>query len=138
MKNVNELVSEYKGLALKEDEASKKRRDEILRYVGKHRDELPQEEMNSALSEWLQELSDSTEALVQQALRKQMGEDMHRLLPFKFIAQKYFGKSAAWLSQRVNGTKVRGHVYTLSDEQKRTFNAACQDIAREIGSFHLV
>lgn len=138
MKDVDELVREYKGLALKEDETSKERREEILRYVGEHRDELQQEGMDAALSGWLQELSDSTDALVQQALRGQMGEDMHRLLPLKFIAQKYFGKSAAWLSQRVNGTKVRGRVYTLNDEQKRTFNAACQDIAREIGSFHLV
>ena len=54
-----------------------------------------------------------------------------------YIAKHYFGKSSAWLSQRINGTLVRGKAYTLNDEQKRIFNNALQDISSRIGSLHL-
>lgn len=69
-------------------------------------------------------------------LRSQMG-DIYELLPLKYIAESYFGKTKAWLYQRLNGYEVRGRVYTLNAEQKKLFNAACRDIAERIGSFCL-
>ena len=49
----------------------------------------------------------------------------------------YFGKSAAWLQQRLYGYKVRGRVYTLSEEDRNTFDAALQDIAKQLSSFSI-
>ena len=69
-------------------------------------------------------------------IRQQLG-NRYDILPMAYIAEHYFGKSRAWLYQRINGHKVRGKVYTLNEEQKRTFNEACQDLAKEIGSFRL-
>ncbi|WP_363296203.1 DUF5053 domain-containing protein [uncultured Prevotella sp.] len=60
-----------------------------------------------------------------------------KLLPLRYIAQEYFGKSAAWLSQRLNGSEVRGHVYTLNSEQKEIFNRAVQEIGQRISSLQL-
>ena len=53
------------------------------------------------------------------------------------IAQKYFGKSAAWLSQRLNGSEARGYVYTLNAEQKSIFNRAVKEIGQRISSLQL-
>lgn len=67
-------------------------------------------------------------------IRSQIDADKYKILPMSYIAKHYFGKSASWLTQRINGNRVRGKVYTLNDEQKATFNAAVQDIAKQIGS----
>lgn len=71
-------------------------------------------------------------------LRAQIAGETYRLLPLSYIAEHYFGKSVAWLSQRLNGTLVRGRSYTLNEEQKKIFNDATQDISLRIGSIHLV
>ncbi|MBR1801008.1 MAG: DUF5053 domain-containing protein [Bacteroidaceae bacterium] len=71
-----------------------------------------------------------------ESLRNQLG-DLYEILPLSYIAQEYFGKSRSWLYQRLNGYKVRGRAYTLSPEQKQTFNRACQDIGHRIGSYQL-
>ena len=57
-----------------------------------------------------------------------LAEEDYKLLPLRYIAQKYFGKSAAWLSQRLNGSEVSGHAYTLNSEQKDLFNRDVQTV----------
>lgn len=59
------------------------------------------------------------------------------ILPISYIARTYFGKSAAWLQQRLYGYKVRGKVYTLSDKDINTLNLAIQDISKKIGSLSI-
>ena len=69
-----------------------------------------------------------------ESIRLRIEAEEYKLLPLSYIATHYFGKSRAWLYQRINGMKVRGHRYTLNKEQRATFNAAVQDISRRIGS----
>ena len=59
------------------------------------------------------------------------------ILPISYIARTYFGKSAAWLQQRLYGYKVRGKVYSLSDKDINTLNLAIQDISKKIGSLSI-
>lgn len=59
------------------------------------------------------------------------------LLPMSYIAKQYFGKSASWLYQRINGNKVRGKVYTLSENEISIFNKALNDIARQISALSI-
>ena len=59
------------------------------------------------------------------------------ILPISYIARTYFGKSAAWLQQRIYGYKVRGKVYSLSDKDINTLNLAIQDISKKIGSLSI-
>lgn len=56
------------------------------------------------------------------------------IVPMSYIAKNYFGKSRAWLYQRINGYRVRGHVYTLNDNELETFNRALKEIGNKIGS----
>lgn len=64
-------------------------------------------------------------------------KEMKEIIPISYIARKYFGKSASWLQQRIYGYKVRGRVYTLSEQDKETLNFALQDISKKIGSLSI-
>lgn len=66
-------------------------------------------------------------------VREQM-KDIADIVPISYIAKNYFGKSRAWLYQRINGYKVRGRVYTLNDNEIQTFNRALKEIGNKIGS----
>lgn len=66
-------------------------------------------------------------------IREQM-KDVINLVPLAYIAKNYFGKSRAWLYQRINGYKIRGKVYTLNEKEIETFNRALKDIGSKIGS----
>ena len=66
-------------------------------------------------------------------IQEQLAKDKE-IIPIAYIARTYFGKSTAWLQQRLYGYKVRGKVYKLSDKDLNTFNNALQDISKRIGS----
>ncbi|WP_299230269.1 DUF5053 domain-containing protein [uncultured Bacteroides sp.] len=68
---------------------------------------------------------------------KEQLEDISQLVSLSYIAKKYFGKSRAWLYQRINGNKVRGKVYTFNEREKKIFNDAIQDIANRISSVYI-
>lgn len=69
-------------------------------------------------------------------IAEQLGE-LKQAIPLSYIAEHYFKKSASWLSQRINGTPVRGKVYTLNGEQKEIFNRAMREIGEMIKSYRL-
>ena len=83
------------------------------------------------------ELGQEAEEMINYMTVKQQIAPYADIIPLGYIAKKYFGKSTAWLSQRINGTKVRGKVYTLSKKDLETFNFALQDISRKLGSISI-
>lgn len=81
-----------------------------------------------------QHINQELEELEKQVtIQEQLAKDKE-IIPISYIARTYFGKSTAWLQQRLYGYKVRGKVYKLSDKDLCTFNNALQDISRRIGS----
>ena len=132
MENNTELLKEYASLAGREDAKSEARKAEILSYIKTHANDADREEANAFIGQKMEQIKDNVEVL-----RKQIETEDYKLLPLRYIAEVYFGKSAAWLSQRLNGSEVRGHVYTLSTEQKDIFNQAVQEIGKRISSLQL-
>lgn len=127
-----ELLKEYASLAGNDDAASEARKNEILEWLKTHESD----EVRATAKEFVNGQFDKMEQEVA-VLRSKISDDDYKLLPMSYIARTYFGKSAAWLSQRINGTLVRGKVYTLNAEQKRIFNDALRDISSRIGSLRL-
>lgn len=131
-KQAKALIKELKGLMGRFDEKSVARQDEISYWFRDHH--TPETEkvftdfVDEGLNNILVEVDD---------LRRQFKDEDYRLLPIGVIAEDYFGKSRSWLSQRINGTKVRGKVYTLNAEQKAIFNRAVKEIGNRIGSFQI-
>lgn len=132
MNNNTDLLKEYASLAGKEDEKSEARKIEILNYIKLNADDSDREEAKAFISQKMEQLQ--SEVLT---LREQLAEEDYKLLPLRYIAQEDFGKSAAWLSQRLNGSEVRGHIYTLNSEQKDIFNRAVKEIGQRISSLQL-
>ena len=64
-------------------------------------------------------------------------KEMKEIVPISYIARNYFGKSTAWLQQRIYGYKVRGRVYTLSEQDRLIFNNAIHDICNKLGSLSI-
>ena len=83
------------------------------------------------------EVSSEAEELNNYITLKEQIAPYTEIIPLGYIAKKYFGKSTAWLSQRINGSKVRGKVYTLSKKDLETFNFALQDISKQLGSLSI-
>lgn len=132
MNKATELLNEYAALAGNDDAASVARKEEIIGWLHAHADAATKEEAVRFVKQKLGEIEISVDNL-----RAQIDGEAYRLLPLSYIAEHYFGKSAAWLSQRLNGTLVRGRSYTLNEEQKKIFNDAMQDISLRVGSIHL-
>ena len=130
--NAKELIKELAGLIGKTDARSEARRDEIAAWFKENNTPenvaMMQQFINNGLDEVNAEITD---------LRRQIKDEDYRLLPLSYIAGHYFKKSSAWLCQRINGTPVRGKVYTLNTEQKTIFNQALKEIGQKIGSFQL-
>lgn len=116
----------------KDDPKSEARRNEIATWLKENHST----EVENAFFEFMEDGLTGIQTEIDD-IRHQISDEDYKLLPLSYIAKHYFGKSHAWLSQRINGTKVRGKVYTLSEEQKATFNAAMQDLSKKFGSFHI-
>ena len=132
MEQAKALISELKELVRKSDPQSEARFQEIKQWFGEHNDPETQRLFDEFMEDGLAEIE-----VEREDIRRQISDEDYRLLPISHIARKYFGKSHAWLSQRINGIPVRGHVYTLNAEQKKIFNDAMQDLAKFYGSFRL-
>ena len=75
-------------------------------------------------------LNNKVEEFKKQLSIQEQFEQVKDIVSVSYIAKNYFGKSAAWLQQRIYGYKVRGKVYSLSNEDVNTFNHALQDISK--------
>ena len=60
--------------------------------------------------------------------------DLPDALSFSYIAQKYFGKSRGWLMQKVNGNRVNGKIAGFTDEERRQFREALQDLSKKMSA----
>ena len=96
-----------------------------------------EQEIDQLLEGWLSEMEADVNDIKQEALRQQLSSEAYKLIPWSYIAKEYFGKSLSWLTQRVNGYPVRGHVYTLNAEQKQTLNRALAEVGALIGSYRV-
>lgn len=132
MNDVESKFRELRELMGKTDKISETRRDEISLWIKENSDN---EEVAKAYGQFMETGLSEIESGIKD-IRTQI-ESNYELLPISYIAKHYFGKSRAWLYQRINGNKIRGKVYTLNDEQKGIFNSAVQDIAKKIGSVQL-
>lgn len=136
MDEIRKVMGELKALAGTSGEANEARKAELTDWLVAHK-AGHETEIDAFLESWLVDMESDNEDIKQQALRCQMDDKLYKLIPWSFIAKEYFGKSVAWLTQRINGYTVRGKVYTLNDEQKATLNKALADIGKYIGSYRI-
>lgn len=108
--------------------------DEI---TGKYTNQKDVDAIADFLINGYKEIASEAEEQINYVTLKQQIAPYAEIIPLGYIAKNYFGKSTAWLSQRINGSKVRGKVYTLSKKDLETFNFALQDISKLLGSLSI-
>lgn len=136
MERIKKAIEEFKRLAGADDAASEARRQELMVWLVDNKAGHEQE-IDQLLEGWLTEMEADVNDIKQEALRQQLSNEAYKLIPWSYIAKEYFGKSLSWLTQRVNGYPVRGHVYTLNAEQKQTLNRALAEVGALIGSYRV-
>lgn len=136
MEDIKKAIEEFKSLAGQEDAASEARKQELMDWLADNKAGHEQE-IEQLMDGWLGEMEADVEDIKREALRQQLSDEAYKLIPWSYIAKQYFGKSLSWLTQRVNGYTVRGHVYTLNAEQKQTLNRALSEVGTLIGSYRI-
>lgn len=117
----------------------KRKADEIVaKYTTPEDKAVIQEYMNRVGDEIIREMKEASRELDKVITVKRQLKEVSQIVSMKYIAENYFNKSAAWLSQRINGTPVRGQVYGLKEKEVAILNDALHDIGRKLGSFTLV
>ena len=81
-----------------------------------------------ALQETVKEARRFVERAEDALLRDKLGE-IPEEISLSYIAKKYFGKSRNWLYQRINGYLVNGKPARFTDEERKKFVAAINDIS---------
>lgn len=132
MRKIEELLNEIKALS----GTDKPKELERMNALAVEIKALMTDEDKPLVKEFMDEWVCEMEADVAD-IRSQIAKEDYKLLPLAYIAKNYFGKSASWLSQRINGSKVRGKSYTLNQEQKLVFNKALKEIGNRIGSLSI-
>lgn len=132
---MEQLLKELQEMSVLEGTPSLEKAKEIaLKYKTPEEKEFIQQYMNSELGGIENEITELDNKLDHMLTIKKQVKEVSEIVSLKYIAQNYFGKSAAWLSQRINGNPVRGKIYCLKESELQTLNHALQDIGKKLGS----
>lgn len=108
--------------------------DAAVKALADNFDGCDPNDVASFIVDELEGLSKKTDELLHAVSIQKQLEDYKEILPMAYIARTYFGKTAAWLHQRINGNPVRGKVYSLKPNEIEILNNAIHDIGAKLGS----
>lgn len=135
---MEELLKELQEMsALKDDASLEKAREIRAKYNSPKEREFIIKYMNGELDSIENEIKIADAKLERMLSIKAQVKEISEIVSLKYIAKNYFGKSASWLSQRINGSPVRGKIYCLKDSELDILNSAIQDIGKKLGSLSI-
>jgi hypothetical protein len=70
-------------------------------------------------------------------VRQQLG-GIPETINLSYVAKQYFGKSRAWLYQRMNGNKVNGKTAFFTRAERKKLEEALHDIGKQLLDIKLV
>lgn len=80
-------------------------------------------------------MQDREQSPVLSKLRFMEREDLLRVLNGAYIAERFFGKSGSWFSQKLNGTIKNGKRCAFTEEERKTLSDALVTISLELQDF---
>ena len=135
MNRIDELIQESERLMREQPEGADERISEIVKELKAMDSPEVREKVKAMTERQFAITGQNVKTIEKEIMRLKIDDTVYKLTPWRYIANTYFKKSAAWLSQRINGTPVRGQVYTLNEEQKATLNRAMKEVGEMIGSY---
>ncbi len=110
---------------------------EVIRLAREIKSECRSTEEEAMVEEFvgshMPKLTASVESLHEDAVKLQL-EEVSDMLNLSYIARKYFKKSRAWLSQRVNGSIVNGKPCRFTARELDTLNNALRDMSSRLSA----
>ena len=94
-------------------------------------DKLTADEYEEGVSQFIEGLDTALAQADEMIARAKLG-DVPEAISFSYIAKKYFGKSRGWLMQKVNGNMVNGKQAAFTEDERKQFRAALQDISKQL------
>lgn len=135
---MEELLKELQEMSALKDDASLEKAKEIrAKYNSPEEKEIIVRYMNGELKCIENGIKEVDAKLDRMLSIKEQVKEISEIVSLKYIAKNYFGKSASWLSQRINGSPVRGKIYFLKESELNILNAALQDIGKKLGSLSI-
>lgn len=123
-----------------------------LKELWKNSDEAQRAEIDKEISALLDSMNDSDDQSLLESVKKDfehihedleevrqelLRDRMKEVLPaisVSYIARKYFGKSASWFYQRLNGNKVNGKEAAFTPNELSTLSSALNDIGKKLSA----
>ena len=118
--------------------SSSSERDEAERKLNAFFESLGEEEkelVNAAVAEDFAHVYKIIDESKELRGRIEVRKQLEGVLPFISVsefAKRYFGKSASWLHQRINGNAVHGKVATFTPTELTTLANALKDVAGKL------
>lgn len=135
MSDIKKELKELEEIMHSTDEDREQKFEKKFLYIREH---YASEEDNEAIYNFTlngyKQINNELENMTRYLELQNQIKSVKEIIPVSYIARNYFGKSAAWLQQRLYGYKVRGKIYTLNEKDIKTLNLALQDISKKIGS----
>lgn len=127
-------------LSLKEqwkraDEEGRKQIDKEMDAFLGSLDEQQSLELQAAVEKDFERMHRDIAECKEMKRRIDMRKQLERVLPLISVSQfarTYFGKSASWLHQRINGNTVHGKPVEFTDEEVKTLSEALASLSEEL------
>ena len=95
--------------------------------------EISSDEYETGIEQILSNMDEVLADAREEVAKKRMG-DIPDVISFSYIAKTYFGKSRAWLMQKVNGNFVNGKQATFTAAEREKFKDALLDISNKLSA----
>ena len=112
--------------------ASEEERPQIDRDITTLLDGMTEDEQKAlaeAVSDDLQNIRQGAEAVGRTLSARKLMEPVLPFISVSALAKAYFGKSAAWFYQRLNGNVVHGKIVSFTPEELKTLSRALNDMS---------
>ncbi len=100
---------------------------------GKPEGDVTTQQYEDAVNDIIAAVDDVIADAKDTAARMRLGS-IPEAISFSYIARTYFGKSRAWLMQKINGNVVNGRKTGFTDEESRQFRLALIDISNKLSA----
>ena len=128
-----EMINQVKALAAQNRAAkTEEEKAEIKKQMAYLKEQDPK-----AFGIALGYLVKTTEKKVEELTMAEKFGEVTDMVSMAYIAKTYFGKTRAWLTQRMNGNVVNGKIAQFSSEELITLRGALMDMSQKFSSLSL-
>lgn len=137
-KELNAELEQMKAkfMALSSEEEELKFREEMEIFVASKTSE-DRKILAKAFIDGATEACERVEGVYDDTLRAYL-DGIYESISWSYIARHYFGKSRSWLSQRINGFKIRNKEVQFTESEKKILLNALLDLSSNIKRTALV